>query len=277
MSSSVGKLDVVYEQHKDKIWEKNGIYYRIVDRKLAKEIIINKHYSKKWNDGHFGYINIGIFKEKYGECLGVATYGHLNNPKSAFNFAEGIKSIDEVLELNRMWIDDILGMNTESQMISMSFRIIREVLPNVKIIQTFADGRLGVGTIYKASGFSYYGKTQTTFVRDTITGEIYHDVNLHNYARPNGVVSVWEPILNETYETFNVYTYRYLFFLHRKVKKYCLFKEEPFPSYNKGEMPFEFKWPTNISTMTKLVSCFEKKDRQDLVDLFLKKTFKKNY
>lgn len=255
---AVGKLDVIYETHKNKTWEKNGLTYKVIDRKFSKQMILEKHYSKKWNDGHFGYINIGIFKDN-SECLGVATYGHLNNPKSALKLANGLTDIDQVLELNRMWIDDVLGKNTESQLISMSHKIIKELLPHVRIIQTFADGRLGVGTIYKASGFSYYGMTKTNFIRDTKTGEIYHRVNIDNYARPNGVVSVWKPIIDGTYESFSVNTYRYLFFLHRKVKKHCLLKEQPYPTYQKAELDWDFKLPTNDSTKEKLVKCFETK------------------
>lgn len=256
---AIGKLDIVYETHKDKVWEKNGLTYKIIDRCVAKHIIMENHYSKKWNNGHFGYINIGIFKND-SECLGVATYGHLNNPKSALKLAKGLTSIDQVLELNRMWIDDVLGMNTESQLISMSHRIIRETLPHVRIIQTFADGRLGVGTIYKASGFSYYGATKTNFIEDTTSGEVYHRVNLDNYARPNGVVNVWKLIIDGNYRPFSVNTYRYLFFLHRKVKKHCLLEEQSYPTYQKAELEWDFKLPTNPSTKAKLLRCFKKKE-----------------
>lgn len=262
----MGILNNTFLNNENKNWVKNNLLYKLIDRNEAKKIIINNHYSKKWNDGHFGVINIGIFKiDNPKKCLGVATYGHLNNPKSAFKIAKGIKSVDEVLELNRMWIDDILGKNTESQLISMSFKIIKEVLPKTKIIQTYADGRLGVGTIYKASGFSYYGKTKSWFIRDIRNGEVYHKVNVSNYARPNGVNKVWDCLLTNNYESFEVYTYKYLFFLHRKVKKYCNFKEEKFPQYHKGELKYDFKWPTKESTFNNLRKCFEKNNNEKLL------------
>ena len=41
-----------------------------IDRKLAKEIIINNHYSHKWNTS-FGKINIGIFQKDNPMCWGL--------------------------------------------------------------------------------------------------------------------------------------------------------------------------------------------------------------
>lgn len=46
------------------------------------------------------------------------------NPGSYTNF--GLNDKNEILELNRMWIDDELGHNAESILISNSFKIIKK-------------------------------------------------------------------------------------------------------------------------------------------------------
>ena len=56
-----------------------------------------------------------------------------------------------------MWIDDTLGKNAESVLIAASLKLLRKADPNIVAVQSFADGRLGCGTIYKASNFRYYG------------------------------------------------------------------------------------------------------------------------
>ena len=78
-----------------------------IDRKLAKEIIINNHYSHKWNTS-FGKINIGIFQKDNPMCLGVASFGNLMNPNSYKSISDDFNK-DSVVELNRLWIDDLLG------------------------------------------------------------------------------------------------------------------------------------------------------------------------
>ena len=83
-----------------------------------------------------------------------------------------------VCELNRMWIDDTLGKNAESVLIAASLKLLRKADPNIVAVQSFADGRLGCGTIYKASNFRYYGFHYTRFLRNKRTEEIIHEQNL---------------------------------------------------------------------------------------------------
>jgi hypothetical protein len=144
----------------------------IIDIELAKKMIVENHYSKKWNTA-FGIINIGIFKDD--KLLGCAVFGNLMNPQSYKSIAEIEKN--QILELNRLWISDELGKNAETILISKSFSIIKRKMPHVKLIQSFADGRLGVGTIYKAASFNYYGYNLSRFFQDIETGEFFHKVH----------------------------------------------------------------------------------------------------
>ncbi|MFJ1474909.1 hypothetical protein ACILE9_11700 [Capnocytophaga cynodegmi] len=211
-----------------------------ISKQKAKSLIIENHYSHKWNNAGFGLFNYGIFREHHeteNECLGVAVYGYMKVQKAKIFTHPNPQAL--MLELNRMWISDELGKNAETILISRSLRLLREDSPNCVAVQSFADGRLGCGTIYKASNFKYFGKHQTIFLRNKRTNEITHQQNLTNttchpiYLRENTAFLLGD------FEVFKVDTYRYIFPLckHFRFKT----KELPYPPYNKGIIPFEWK------------------------------------
>jgi len=194
---------------------------------VAKKMMLENHYSKKWNTS-FGKINIGIFKD--GELLGGAVFGNLMNPNSYVKITE--EGRESVIELNRMWIDDKLGKNAETVLISQSFKILKKSYPHVKFVQSFADGRLGCGTIYKASNFKYFGYDESLFFEDIETGEVFHKVPLENTKRPQGFLNKNRRYLDKKLKPFYVKTYRYIYPLYKYND--LKLKEKSYPEYNKG-------------------------------------------
>lgn len=198
---------------------------------LSKEIIVKNHYSHKWNTS-FGKINIGIFKKENDQkCLGVASFGNLMNPKSYINLNKDFDK-DSVVELNRLWIDDELGMNAETILLGASWKIIRNDYPNIKAVQSFADGRLGCGTIYKASNFNYYGYTKTLFYENIETLETQHKVPMENTKRPDGMIKLNAQFAQGLLKPFYVKTYKYIYPLYKNVK--LDLKQQEYPKYDKG-------------------------------------------
>ena len=242
-----------------------------IPKELAKEITIKNHYSHKWNTS-FGKINIGIFKEGEKNCLGVTVFGNLMNPNSYKNF--GLNNKDEILELNRMWIDDCLGKNAESILISNSFKIIKKKMPYVKLIQSFADGRLGCGTIYKATNFHYYGYTTNEFYEDLNTNEIAMVKLLNNTDRLNRMIIENKKILNNNVKFFKVKSYRYIYPLKKGVLKGIKFKEKEYPIYEKGKEYFERDLKP-LELIRCYIGCFIYDCDKETINLFkssLKKT-----
>ncbi|MBN1113388.1 MAG: hypothetical protein JXA53_10805 [Bacteroidales bacterium] len=202
-----------------------------VPKQLAKEMIIKNHYSHKWNDGGFGKYNFGVFKEdEPNNCLGVAVYGYMKNSRA--KIFKHPNPDGWMCELNRMWIDDILGHNAETLLIGASIKLLRRIDKNIVAIQSFADGRLGCGTIYKASNFKYYGFHLTRFLRNKRTEEYVHEQILTNTTSPTGYLRNNIAYLIGDTETYQVRTYRYIYPLckHFKFNR----KELPYPEYNKG-------------------------------------------
>ncbi|NDW19142.1 hypothetical protein D0T53_09485 [Dysgonomonas sp. 216] len=208
-----------------------------VDRNTAKELIIKNHYSHKWNSASFGKYNFGIFKEESPDlCLGVASYGYMKNCKAKIFSHPNPDAW--MCELNRMWIDDCFGHNAETLLIGASLRLLRKSDPNIVAVQSFADGRLGCGTIYKAANFKYYGYHYTRFVENTRTGEIIHEQILTNTTSTSGYLRANIAYLIGDTKTFEVKTYRYIypFCKHFKFKT----PEKPYPEYDKGLKPVEW-------------------------------------
>ena len=116
-------------------------------------------------------------------------------------------------------------------LLSASWTIIK-YYKKVKVIQSFADGRLGCGTIYKASSFKYYGYEESYFFQNTITDEIYFQTILTNTSRPYGLVKSNSDLCQGHLKAFVTKSYRYIYLLDKRVK--IKFKEMPYPKYDKG-------------------------------------------
>lgn len=207
-----------------------------VDKALAKELIVANHYSHKWNEGGFGKYNFGIFRaEAPDDCLGVAVYGYMKNPKAKLFTHPNPNAW--MCELNRMWIDDTLGKNAESILIAASIKLLRKLAPDCVAVQSFADGRLGCGTIYKAANFRYYGFHYTKFLRNRRTGEITHEQILTNTTSPSAYLRSNIAYLIGDLEVFQVKTYRYIYPLCKRFRFNG--PEKPYPQYEKGIDPVE--------------------------------------
>ena len=198
-------------------------YVKEIDKKLSKDIIIKNHYSKKVCNDATTHIHLGVFyKEKLS---GVLQYGYAMNPQSMSSVVAGTK-LNEYKELNRMWIDDDCKQYAESQAISYSIKYIKKKYKSVKWIQTFADERCGgLGIVYQACSFDYYGEHTSTFWE--FDGEIYHNSiitnNNRNKKRELEQRGFSKKAIKKTLRQF-----RYIKFIDNREKKNCLLEKKPY-------------------------------------------------
>lgn len=221
-----------------------NLLIKSVDKDIARELIVANHYSHKWNNGGFGKYNYGVFREeKPDECLGVAVYGYMKNSQAKIFTHPNPNGW--MCELNRMWIDDSLGHNAETVLIGASIKLLRKTDPNIVAVQSFADGRLGCGTIYKAANFKYYGYHYTRFLENTRTGEMQHEQIFTNTTSITGYLRANIAYLCGDYKVYQVKTYRYIYPLYKKFQ----FKTppKPYPAYDKGITPVE--WVRNSTAI----------------------------
>lgn len=188
-----------------------------VPKEEAKRMIVENHYSHKWNEGGFGKYNFGVFRaEEPDKCLGVAVYGYMKNPAAKI----------------------FTHPNAESVLIAASLKLLRKADPNIVAVQSFADGRLGCGTIYKASNFRYYGFHYTRFLRNKRTEEIIHEQNLTDTTSLSTYLRSNIAYLIGDLEVLQIKTYRYIYPLCKHFR--FIKPEKPYPQYEKGIEPVEW-------------------------------------
>jgi hypothetical protein len=204
---------------------------RSVDKPTARDMIVANHYSHKWQTT-FGLENFGVFLDD--ELLGVAVYGHAMN-SAAWGSITTIPR-EQCIELNRLWIDDRLGANTETWLMGRTFRLLREL--GYRLVQSFADGRLGVGTIYQAANFTYHGFHETLFHADR-DGNTHHDTSFSNTASATGMTSRNLMHARGELESFRVRTYRYLYPLDKRARREILLPAQPYPKERTGMIPVD--------------------------------------
>ena len=148
--------------------------------KDVREFIEKNHYSHNIN----GVKVTLCFSIKYDDkLLGAILYGQL----STTAWKKFSDSENKVLELRRLVILDDAGRNSESRSISKSIKWIKENLPEIEVIVSYADPMYGhSGIIYKASNFKYLGLSGKDIgYKDDETGKVYHSRALRTKYRGN--------------------------------------------------------------------------------------------
>ena len=206
----------------------SDFFIKEIDRDKANKIIVKNHYSKKYYSAT--YIHLGVFIG--GELVGVLQYGYAMNPASCSSVVANTE-MNEYLELNRMWLDDIAPKNSESKAISYSIKYIKRKYPKIKWIQSFADERCGkFGIVYQAANFKYFGEHSAIFW--TLDGVIYHNSLMTRdpgLSKSAAILQAGkEKATSETLRQF-----RYIYFIDKREEKNVLLKQKEFEKwYNKG-------------------------------------------
>src|SRR5699024_6948228 len=143
---------------------------RPLDGDLAAGYLIADHYSGSRNDGACGLRDFGIYHNR--TLRAVAADRRPTNPRSWPSITSSAPA--PCLELKRLFLHARRGRNAETWFMAKAHDLLRR--DGIELIQSFADGRLGNGTIYKAANFTYHGHTETRFFRHNETGHFYHGV-----------------------------------------------------------------------------------------------------
>lgn len=143
---------------------------KIIDNNIAKEIIINNHYSHKWTSCRYAF---GLFFEN--DLKGVAVYGFPIGRQVVKSISPILENKD-VLELTRLWINDSEGKNTESYFIGKTFKWLKHNT-EIKCLISYSDPLYDhIGIIYQATNWLYQGNN-TMLVKayiHVINGEKLH-------------------------------------------------------------------------------------------------------
>lgn len=116
-----------------------------------------KHYLGK--DPHGIKKVYGIRYKPTGDMIGMVIYGV--PMKSATQVVSTEVPSNEVWELKRFFIKDEPSIpNIESFVIAKTLGMIKQEFPDIKVVITFADEKVGhMGSIYQATNAIYLGKS----------------------------------------------------------------------------------------------------------------------
>ena len=104
-------------------------------------------------------LNLGIFRKEDNKMVGVLQFGCSYQEKIRLDryVKEPIEK-EEYLELNRFSMADSEGKNSESQAISLAIKWIKQNMPNVRLLVSYAGRKEGnYGYIYQATNWEYLG------------------------------------------------------------------------------------------------------------------------
>ncbi len=89
-------------------------------------------------------LTFGVF---FGwQCVGVLVFGQ---PVAR------LEDQTTTLELNRFWLSDDCGKNSESRLLGVCCRLIKRFMPEIRRVIAYSDSAMNhTGTIYKAAGWS---------------------------------------------------------------------------------------------------------------------------
>lgn len=203
----------------------------LIDKNIARDLIIKNHYSHKWTSCRY---SIGLIYD--GVIIGVAVYGFPVGRQVVKSITTELENY-EVLELTRLWINDTEGKNTESYFIGRTFDFLRKNT-SVKVLISYSDPMYNhIGIIYQATNWLYQGNN-TMLIKGylhVINNEIMH---------PRSVVAKYGTIkekellkIDPNYSRIELKKkHRYLYILHKKDRKEIIKKLKhpiiPYPKDN---------------------------------------------
>lgn len=186
----------------------------IIDKKIAKQVIVENHYSKKWTSCRYA---LGLFNEE--NLIGVAVYGHPIGRQTVKSISPYLNNGD-VLELTRLWIVDGTPKNTESYFLGKTFDWLRKNTLT-KVLISYSDPMHNhLGIIYQATNWLYQGNN-TMLVKGFL--HRINNVNMH----PRTVFSLYGTIKEEklreidpNYQRIEMKKkHRYIYILRKKDRK----------------------------------------------------------
>lgn len=187
---------------------------KLINKNLAKSLIIKNHYSHKWTSCRYA---IGLFDADV--LIGVAVYGFPVGRQTVKSITPNLQN-NEVLELTRLWLVDEAPKNSESYFLGKTFDWLRKNT-GIKVLISYSDPMQDhLGIIYQATNWLYQGNN-TMLIKGylhKINGVLMH---------PRSVVAMYGTIKEEEIIKIDPFyqriemkkKHRYLYILHKKDRK----------------------------------------------------------
>ena len=226
----------------DKLYcDTSKLSIRAINKSVAKDIIINNHYSGLWTKVSYA---IGLFTSDVEEhpffsgvedkLIGVACYGDPIGRLSGQSISEMLDRT-EVLELVRLFVFDGYGSNIESWFLGKTFDWLRENVPQIKGLISYSDPKEGhAGTIYQATNWIYQGNSlrfndSWSFKFDE-NGEWQHGRTIFPYYGTNNPNEIQKQVTKPFWIRKEPRKHRYVYILSKGGERRKLLKNLKHPS-----------------------------------------------
>jgi len=195
----------------------------IIPKEKGKEWFLNKHYAKRMPPITFLF---GLILDN--EIKGVCSFG-----TPASNAIRSVYSDYNVIELNRLCIDEGLEKNILSWFLSKCLNII----PKPNVVVSYADTSKGHnGYIYQATNWFYTGLSAKVMDYKVKGMEHLHTATIFDMSRGQKNRGKWlkEKFGDDLYFAERDRKHRYFYFIGNKRQKKDMlkklkFKIEPYP------------------------------------------------
>lgn len=151
----------------------------------VKELIITQHYLHSMPAT--ASATFGVYWKK--NLVGAAVF--TPGPRNGYLLLSAAKPQD-VATLARFYLQDSLPKNSESRVLGIILRLLRK-MKSWKFLLSYADPAFGhIGTIYKASGWLYLGKTEANGYIALDKNRLVHPRTVYRWFGTNSVKELQE-------------------------------------------------------------------------------------
>ena len=159
------------------LFRPRDLVVRPIPYRVARDLCKKYHYLKSYPGG--ALLNFGVFV--HHALMGVAVIG-----VGPFNIHRLFRDAEpeEIVCLSRLWIDDRCGRNSESRVLGIVLRSLRQWRASIKAVVAYSDPSAGhTGMIYRAAGFAYLGTSEGTPLYRLPDGSVHHSRTLgHSFG-----------------------------------------------------------------------------------------------
>ena len=223
--------------HKTKNEDLKNVRIAPIARRQAKGLILRRHYMATYPPG--AVVNFGVMLND--KLVGVCVYGYSGmTPQKVKAIWPGATHKSEYLEMQRLWVHDCLGHNTESFVLSRTLKQIKQAYPT-RLVITHAGGcKNDCGIVYQAQSWLYFGSSPCTDFYLTDKGEYRNIAPLRRYGKTTKGVSNEELALKNfgPGKFLKTKRYTYAFPLDKKLRAELESKSLPYP---KSSERFRYK------------------------------------
>lgn len=205
-----------------------GVIVKVIDSKTAKKYTLLNHYMKTFP---IPKVCFGVFYN--GKLSGVLTFGYSTSTLQKAQKIIPTLQHDEVIEMQRMNILDVLGHNVESFVLGKVYELFKKNT-KIKVLITHAGGcKNDCGIIYQSASWLYFGKEKCEDFYLTKAGEYKNIIAPMRFGRvPKGTAkggqNIGEALFGEG-QLIKSFRYLYLYPLNKGLRVFLEKKKQDYP------------------------------------------------